>query len=168
MCFFGQHVFSFIKRRALTRITVSLSLLVGTANLILGAIKEDSCLDSFRWLPGEEENFKFLNAYIAVSKKDRLCSGHYVIGQARWYSSGHTCALIRGASRPRVGCLDEADWLFLQRRQGLPGHFQACSALVLGLPVHPSSLFQCPLPLSLAGLLLVLLRMSAKLTPTAS
>ena len=30
-------------------------------------------LDSFHWLPGEE-NFKFLNADVALSKKDKLCS----------------------------------------------------------------------------------------------
>ena len=117
-------------------------------------------LDSLRWLPGEEENFKFLNAYIAVSKKDRLCSGHMLSVRPGGSLSGHTCALIRGASRPRVGRLDEADWLFLQRHAGV---FQGISRrallpLVLGPPVHPSSLFQCPLPLSLARLLLVLLR----------
>ena len=44
MCFFGQQVFSFIKRLwALTRITVFLLCRLATANLILGAIKEDSC-----------------------------------------------------------------------------------------------------------------------------
>lgn len=103
-------------------------------------------LDSLRWLPGEEENFKFLNAYIAVSKKDRLCSGHMLSVRPGGSLSGHTCALIRGASRPRVGRLDEADWLFLQRRAGV---FQGISRrallpLVLGPPVHPSSLFSAP------------------------
>lgn len=106
------------------------------------------CLDSFRWLPGEEENFKFLNAYIAVSKKDRLCSGHMLSVRPGGSLSGHTCALIRGASRPRVGCLDEADWLFLQRRQECSRAFPG----VLCFPWSLVSLFILPLSSSAPSL----------------
>lgn len=60
-------------------------------------------LDSFHWLPGEEENFKFLNAYIAISKKDKLCSWHVLSVRPSGSLSGDRCALIRGASSPWVG-----------------------------------------------------------------
>ena len=84
-------------------------------------------LDSFHWLPREEENFKFLNAYMAISKKDKLCSWHVLSVRPSGSLCGDRCALIRGGSRPWVGCLDEVDLLFsAEVRRGVPGCFQAC------------------------------------------
>lgn len=117
-------------------------------------------LDSFHWLPGEEENFKFLNAYVALSKKDKLCSWDVLSVKPSGSQPGDRFALHRGSSHPWVGDLDlEVDLPFsAEACSSVPGYFPACSSSCgprsscsssLSLPVHS---------LSLAGLSWVLLR----------
>ena len=89
---------------------------------------------------------------MAISKKDKLCSWHVLSVRPSGSLCGDRCALIRGGSRPWVGCLDEVDLLFsAEVRRGVPGCFQACSASC-GPPVHPSSLFRSPLSLPVPSL----------------
>ena len=76
-------------------------------------------LDSFHWLPGEE-NFKLLNAYVALSKKDKLCSWGVLSATPSGSQSGD-----RFAPHPRQLTSLAGD---LDLEVDLPSSAEACSS----------------------------------------